>query len=94
VNLMDQYYPAGKVSAAQYPELNRRLSSREFDEARAVARELGLRKLDERRPHRGWRNGSSDDVEQRCHPERSEGSCPGIAGTPAGSLPFARPRSG
>jgi putative pyruvate formate lyase activating enzyme len=51
VNLMDQYYPAGKVSAAQHPELNRRLSSREFDEARAVARELGLRRLDERRPH-------------------------------------------
>jgi putative pyruvate formate lyase activating enzyme len=51
VNLMDQYYPAGKVSAAQYPELNRRLSSREFDEARAVARELGLRRLDERLPH-------------------------------------------
>jgi putative pyruvate formate lyase activating enzyme len=51
VNLMDQYYPAGKVSAAQYPELNRRLTSREFDEARAMARELGLRRLDERRPH-------------------------------------------
>jgi putative pyruvate formate lyase activating enzyme len=51
VNLMDQYYPAGKVSAAQYPELNRRLASREFEEARAVARELGLRRLDERRPH-------------------------------------------
>jgi putative pyruvate formate lyase activating enzyme len=51
VNLMDQYYPAGKVSAAQYPELNRRLTSREFDQARAIARELGLRRLDERRPH-------------------------------------------
>jgi putative pyruvate formate lyase activating enzyme len=51
VNLMDQYYPAGKVSAAQYPELDRRLSSREFEEARAMARELGLRRLDERRPH-------------------------------------------
>jgi uncharacterized Fe-S radical SAM superfamily protein PflX len=50
VNLMDQYYPAGKVSGAQYPELNRRLTSREFDEARTMARELGLR-LDERRPH-------------------------------------------
>jgi putative pyruvate formate lyase activating enzyme len=51
VNLMDQYYPAGKVSAAQYPELNRRLGAREFDEARTMARELGLRRLDERRPH-------------------------------------------
>jgi putative pyruvate formate lyase activating enzyme len=51
VNLMDQYYPAGKVGTAQFPELNRRLSSREFSEARAIARELGLRRLDERRPH-------------------------------------------
>jgi putative pyruvate formate lyase activating enzyme len=51
VNLMDQYYPAGKVSPAQYPELNRRLTSREFHEGRAIARELGLRRLDERRPH-------------------------------------------
>jgi putative pyruvate formate lyase activating enzyme len=49
VNLMDQYYPAGKVSAVQYPELNRRLTSREFHEARAMARELGLRRLDARR---------------------------------------------
>jgi putative pyruvate formate lyase activating enzyme len=51
VNLMDQYYPAGKVGAAQYPELNRRLTSREFSEARAIAHELGLRRLDVRRPH-------------------------------------------
>src|ERR687891_2331678 len=51
VNLMDQYYPAGKVGAEQYPELNRRLTSREFEEARAMARGLGLRWLDERRPH-------------------------------------------
>jgi putative pyruvate formate lyase activating enzyme len=51
VNLMDQYYPAGKVGAAQYPELNRRLTSREFGEARAIARALGLRRLDVRRPH-------------------------------------------
>jgi putative pyruvate formate lyase activating enzyme len=53
VNLMDQYYPAGKVGAAQYPELNRRLTSREFAEARALARELGLRRLDVRQPARG-----------------------------------------
>jgi putative pyruvate formate lyase activating enzyme len=51
VNLMDQYYPAGKVGIAQYPELNRRLRSREFAEARALARELGLPRLDVRRPH-------------------------------------------
>jgi putative pyruvate formate lyase activating enzyme len=51
VNLMDQYYPAGKVGVAQYPELNRRLTSHEFGEARAIARDLGLRRLDARRPH-------------------------------------------
>ncbi len=48
-NLMDQYYPAGKVGAEHYPEINRRVSSREFDAARAIARELGLRRLDVRR---------------------------------------------
>jgi len=51
VNLMDQYYPAGKVGAAQYPELDRQLTSCEFSEAGAIARELGLRRLDARRPH-------------------------------------------
>jgi putative pyruvate formate lyase activating enzyme len=50
VNLMDQYYPAGKVSADHYPEIDRRLTSQEFREARAIARELGLRRLDVRRP--------------------------------------------
>ncbi|MBI4539762.1 MAG: radical SAM protein [Gemmatimonadetes bacterium] len=51
VNLMDQYYPAGKVSAQQYAEINRHLASAEFEEARAIARELGLERLDERHPH-------------------------------------------
>ena len=51
VNLMDQYYPAGKVSAEQYSEINRQLTSREFTEAQEIARGLGLRRLDERRPH-------------------------------------------
>ncbi len=48
VNLMDQYYPAGKVDGERYPEINRRLHSAEFHEAQAIARELGLRRLDER----------------------------------------------
>lgn len=51
VNLMDQYYPAGKVSAEHCPEINRRLAPEEFAEARAIARQLGLRRLDVRRPH-------------------------------------------
>ena len=51
VNLMDQYYPAGKVNAERYPEINRRLTSGEFKEAWQIAHNLGLRRLDERRPH-------------------------------------------
>jgi len=49
VNLMDQYYPAGKVEQGKFPELERRLTSLEFARARAMARELGLRRLDGRR---------------------------------------------
>jgi putative pyruvate formate lyase activating enzyme len=51
VNLMDQYYPAGKVNEEKYPEINRRLTSAEFQEARRIAADLGLQRLDERRPH-------------------------------------------
>jgi putative pyruvate formate lyase activating enzyme len=50
VNLMDQYYPAGRVSREAFPEINRKLSAAEFDEAHRYAKDLGLR-LDERRPH-------------------------------------------
>ncbi|MFQ5702941.1 MAG: radical SAM protein [Gemmatimonadales bacterium] len=48
VNLMDQYYPAGKVTAGRYPELDRRITSDELTDAVALARELGL-VLDRRR---------------------------------------------
>ncbi|HWP36261.1 MAG TPA: radical SAM protein [Gemmatimonadales bacterium] len=51
VNLMDQYYPAGTVTETTYPEIHRRLSTREFAEARQIARDVGLRRLDERQPH-------------------------------------------
>jgi putative pyruvate formate lyase activating enzyme len=51
VNLMDQYYPAGKVSSEKYAELNRRLTSAEFREAQEIAADLGLRRLDTRNPH-------------------------------------------
>ena len=50
VNLMDQYYPAGKVTATSYAEINRPLAPREFQEARQIALGLGLR-LDRRGPH-------------------------------------------
>jgi putative pyruvate formate lyase activating enzyme len=51
VNLMDQYYPAGKVGAEAFPEINRRLTSAEFREAQRIAIDLGLRRLDVRNPH-------------------------------------------
>ena len=52
VNLMDQYYPAGKVSGERFTEINRRLTSHEYRDAVAIARGVGLRRLDSRRPDR------------------------------------------
>ncbi|MDX1579014.1 MAG: radical SAM protein [Gemmatimonadota bacterium] len=52
VNLMDQYYPAGAVTADRYPELGRSLDPEEFAAARSMARDLGLRRLDRREPLR------------------------------------------
>lgn len=49
VNLMDQYYPAGKVNSRSYPEINRRLEASEFRQAREMAHQLGLHRLDTRR---------------------------------------------
>ncbi len=51
VNLMDQYYPAGKVGRERYSEINRRLTSAELQAAQQLAADLGLRRLDQRRPH-------------------------------------------
>lgn len=51
VNLMDQYYPAGNVDAEHLPEIDRKLRPGEFAEARRIADDLGLRRLDERDPH-------------------------------------------
>jgi putative pyruvate formate lyase activating enzyme len=50
INLMDQYHPAGKVRGDKFPEINRRLTSAELREARRAAADLGLHRLDERRP--------------------------------------------
>lgn len=49
VNLMGQYFPAGRVGAERYPEIARRPTRAELAEAHRTARDLGLR-LDERRP--------------------------------------------
>lgn len=49
VNIMGQYYPAGKVSAERYGELNRRVTHQEMSEAYEAARQAGLHRFDERR---------------------------------------------
>ena len=51
INLMDQYYPAGKVDAAHDPEICRRVAPKEVMVARRIAVDLGLRRLDERHPN-------------------------------------------
>jgi putative pyruvate formate lyase activating enzyme len=42
VNLMDQYHPACRVSATEYPEINRRVTRSEFQEAIAAFHAAGL----------------------------------------------------
>ncbi len=49
VNIMAQYYPAGRVTGEKFSEINRRLTRPELAEAMAVAREAGLYRFDERR---------------------------------------------
>jgi len=48
INIMAQYYPAGLVNAMSYPEINRRITRREYEEAVKVASEAGLYRFDER----------------------------------------------
>jgi putative pyruvate formate lyase activating enzyme len=43
INIMDQYWPAYK--AHQYPELSRRITNEEFQEAINLAKKFGLRRL-------------------------------------------------
>ena len=49
VNIMAQYYPAGKVGAENYPEINRMVAPREYQDAIRMAYEAGLSRLDQRR---------------------------------------------
>jgi putative pyruvate formate lyase activating enzyme len=46
VNLMAQYYPAGRTS--EFPEIDRHLYRGEFERALQLADQLGLRRLDQR----------------------------------------------
>lgn len=45
VNIMAQYHPAGRVSASQYSELNRRITPQEYRDAVNAARAAGLWRL-------------------------------------------------
>ena len=49
VNLMDQYYPAGRVDNRRYPELHRRVTALEMALAYQLAREAGLHRFDQRK---------------------------------------------
>ena len=46
VNLMPQYYPAGKVTGQEYAEIGRRVTPAEYEQALKEARRAGLRCLD------------------------------------------------
>lgn len=48
VNIMAQYYPAGKVSSDSYPEINQHIEQSEYDEAIKIANQEGLYRLDPR----------------------------------------------
>ncbi|MBI4463307.1 MAG: radical SAM protein, partial [Acidobacteria bacterium] len=49
VNVMDQYYPAGRVDWDHFPEINRRITAEEYETALEHARRAGLWRFDTRR---------------------------------------------
>jgi len=50
VNIMAQYYPAGKVSRSDHAEINRRVTPAEYERALDAAWRAGLKRLDSRPP--------------------------------------------
>ena len=48
VNIMGQYYPSAKVNEEKFPEINRRINSKELDIAFATGRTAGLHRFDVR----------------------------------------------
>jgi putative pyruvate formate lyase activating enzyme len=52
VNIMDQFYPAGRVGAKSYAEINHRLRRDEYEMAVQAARNAGLWRFDRRQPRR------------------------------------------
>jgi putative pyruvate formate lyase activating enzyme len=49
VNVMAQYYPAGKVTSSEFPEINRGVTPLEYQRALDEAWRAGLKRLDSRR---------------------------------------------
>ena len=52
VNIMGHYFPAGKVSAEHFPEINRRITEEEMETAHDLALHAGLYRFDRRKPRR------------------------------------------
>jgi putative pyruvate formate lyase activating enzyme len=46
VNIMAQYYPAGKVSQEKFPEINRHITQQEYADALSAAQKAGLCRFD------------------------------------------------
>ena len=49
-NIMDQYYPAGRVTREQFGEINRQVRADEYERAVRAAKAAGLWRLDARQP--------------------------------------------
>ncbi|MBI3359790.1 MAG: radical SAM protein [Chloroflexi bacterium] len=54
VNIMSQYRPEGRVTAEKFGEINRRITTQEYEEAVAAAEDAGLYRFDERRLRVRW----------------------------------------
>ena len=52
LNIMSQYFPAGKVSKIKYQEINRRPYSQELATVEKIARQCGLHRFDQREENR------------------------------------------
>ena len=52
LNIMSQYFPAGKVSEIKYQEIYRRPYSQELATVEKIARQCGLHRFDQREEHR------------------------------------------
>jgi putative pyruvate formate lyase activating enzyme len=50
LNVMSQYRPAGRVSAEEFREINRRVSTAEYERALEAARRAGLWRIEAERP--------------------------------------------